>query len=323
MRLLLDHQKRVLPNLEADQPSLLRAHIELLAEDSILLGMGSFADFESNLRLLPASTSREILKEKIIQGTICYFDQNEKTRLLETNILPEGTFQDLVESGAWHKAREQTRSATRSKEPNGEAFSRLLGDIFSVSKGITIVDKFLTWDLLERAVGENSSPLFWFEKLLTSSAVNLHLYFGDITTRHLQSSRGFSSSSRAYGLSEEKRLAFLMEFLSNQLETSGFRGTLDVWLSRKMPHDRQVRIALEGKRNGILYFGFSKGIDMFESDPINASYSIYNKTKMDWLELMNQKSGEWPQSSSSNPWTLVSKKETNQHSVSAWLRQEK
>jgi len=124
-------------------------------------------------------------------------------------------------------------------------------------------------------------------------------------------------------LSEEKRLAFLMEFLSNQLETSGFSGTLDVWLSRKMPHDRQVRVSLEGKRNGILYFGFSKGIDMFESDPINASYSIYNKTKMDWLELMNQKSKEWPESSSSNPWTLVSKKETKQHSVSAWLRQER
>lgn len=323
MRLLLDNQKRVLPNFSPDQPKLNRTHIEVLAADSILLDRGSFKDFESKVALLPASTAREILKEKIFQGQICYVDQDLKAAALEATILPEGTFRELVdESGAWFEACTNLRRATKYGESSDEAFSRLLKDILAVSKSITVVDKYLTGSLLVRALGEESARLFWFDKLLDSGPLNIHLYFGDVTTDHLKNTRGVSSTSRVFGLTQAQRVAVLIDFLSSQLAAKEFEGTVDVWLSRKMPHDRQIRVALDGKRNGILYLGLSKGIDMFETDPIDGSYSLFTKTKLDWQELMNRNSGEWPKSSRSNPWICVTKKETSHHAVTAWLFEE-
>lgn len=323
MRLMVNHEKRVMPNLISSETKLLRTHIELLADDAILIGEGSFKDFESTLSSLPPSTSRELIREKILQGNVCFVGQTDRVQVAESGTLPEATFYDLVEvSGAWFTARSEARRATVFGEPSDDAFARMLGGIFAVSKSISVVDRYLTWSLLERAIGENSTRLFWLDRLLQSGAENLHLYLGDVTTDHLKSSHRALATSRAFNLNQAQRLSVLIDYLSRQLDANGFRGTLDIWLARKMPHDRQIRISLEGKRNGILYFGFSKGVDMFETNPIDGSYSLFPKTKMDWHELMNKNSREWPQSSSGNPWKTLVKKDSGQHTITAWLFEE-
>lgn len=267
------------------------SHVGTLSRDAVLVGPSSVEEFKVQLLSMPASLGRERLKEYFSRGEVCLVDLTKKPLVSESENLPDGSFLELLElSDSWVRASEEVRKATRSGDHRDSAFERMFGRLFVASRAIDLVDNYLTWNLLERAVGENSSQLFWLTKILQSGTSEFNIYMGDVTNSHLERSKGYGKSSRVSALSERERIVALADFLQKEIERHGFVGNANIRISQRMPHDRQLRIALEGK--GILFFGLSKGADMFEEDPITGSYSVFPKSKSDWEGLMQ--SNEWP-----------------------------
>lgn len=292
MRFQIDQEKRLLPWLTLDQPNFNKTHAFTIADDTILIGSEPDKKLTEYLRTLPATLGRESLKELLSKGELCFVDVTQRPSAAEFGDLPTGNLGELIESSLNFRAlREGLRRDTDSEEDQESAFYRLLGHIFKVSKAIDLVDRYITWSLVERALGEKSSDLFWLSKLLASGADQINIYMGEPSIRFLRTSRGFLPSSRANQLNDHQLLLQTLEFLKNEMSKNKFHGKLDIRVSPKMPHDRQIRFGLAGRGN--LYFKLTKGADMFEMNPIGGGYSVVPKTKMDWYNLM--KGNEWPE----------------------------